>query len=142
MKKITCDENGRSLEVLVPKEWGLRKIKIDGGLIQGNETERCDFAVMIIFPIKPESRHTLICVELKGHDLKKAISQLETTIKILKNHNEFNSFKNLQAHAVCSRVIPHIQSFAQNQAVKFKKSHDCLLKWHSQKGIVHIKNEV
>ena len=135
MKIVVCSEKGRSFELQHPKGWQSEKIKIDGGLISGNETEKCDYAITII---NNSDKNYLFFIELKGHDLMKAISQLESTInQLITTH--FSNFPDRQAHAVCSRIIPNVTTSAQVAAVRFKKKYGFLLKWHSQKGIVSIK---
>ncbi|WP_446808369.1 hypothetical protein ACH50O_13815 [Methylomonas sp. 2BW1-5-20] len=135
MRIVVCSEKGRSFELQSPKNWQSEKIKIDGGLISGNETEKCDYAITVKNNL---DNKYLFFIELKGHDLMKAISQLESTINQLITH--FPDFPDRQAHAVCSRIIPNVTTTAQIAAVRFKKKHGFLLKWHSQKGIVSIKS--
>jgi len=136
MKIVSCIENGRCFELHGPKNWEIKKIKIDGDVIKGNQTEKCDYAITVrdSTPVN----HALFYVELKGKDLLKAISQLESTVIQLKS--EFNGFKSHEAHAVCRRIIPYVQASAQVQAVNFKKKYGFLLRWHSQKAVIVIKD--
>lgn len=135
MRTIACKENKCSFEVMAPTNFTLQKIKIDGGVINDNETERCDYAVTAD---EKDKKHSFFFIELKGRDLAKAISQLETTIITLPNlHKEF---KNKHARAVCSKITPFINSSAQVQVMKFLSKYKFNLRWHSTHGCHTIKN--
>lgn len=134
MKIVVCKENTCSFEVKAPKDWELEKIKIDGGVIVDSKTERCDYAVTAS---NTNEKHTFIYVELKGTDLRKAISQLETTINNLKLQHA--NFQHKHARAVCSRIIPGITSEAQVAAKRFLNKYNFNLRWHSQQGSFLVK---
>lgn len=135
MKTVVCRENSCSFEVKAPKDWSLNKIKIDGGLITGNLTERCDYAVLAS---KSENKNSFFFIELKGTDLRKAISQLETSVLNLSDLHA--GYENKYARAICTRIIPFISSEAQVSAIRFRKKYGFCLKWHSQQGSQIIKN--
>jgi len=135
MKTISCSENRRSFDLKIPKEWCAEKIRIDANIIEGNKTEKCDFAITV--KSGSSEKIALFYIELKGKDLMKAISQLESTINQLSN--TYNGFPEQQAHAVCSRIIPHMTSSAQIAVSRFRRQYRFLLKWHSQKAILTLK---
>jgi hypothetical protein len=74
-KVIAVKENGKSFRILNGKRMKISKYIIDGCIIKGTE-ERCDYA------FKVHDLDRVIFLELKGCDIKKAVSQLSNTIKI------------------------------------------------------------
>lgn len=130
MKSSTCSENGKKFEIEFPKAWNCKKIHIDGELIKDQKIRKCDYG--FILNCDKKSKIALIYVELKGQDLKEAIIQLESTIKILKE--QYIGYRINQAHAVCAKIIPHMTSSAQVAAMRFKKDYGFILRWHSQYG--------
>jgi hypothetical protein len=140
VRVLSCKENKSSFEFKYPKSWQANLIKVDGGLITDNTTTRCDYIITAQAPTKEASEllsHTIIYIELKGCDLMKAIAQLESSIKIFRG--EYNRYENKHARAVCSHIVPFITSAAQVATVRFKKTYNVQLKWHSQRG-QHIIN--
>lgn len=129
MNIISCKENKCRFEVKASGNWKLEKIQIDGGIINDNETERCDYAVTAQLD---NIKHHFFYIELKGRDLLKAISQLESTIKKLPGQHQ--DFPNKYAHAVCSKIIPLTSSTAQVAAARFLKLYQFRLKWHTLYG--------
>lgn len=127
-KIVALTENKRRFEIVHPDSYRSEKIHIDGELITDSVTERCDYGVTLG---KGEERSYAFLVELKGKELLKAISQLKSTITIMKS--TFDTFNHKEAHAVCSKIIPFITSSAQVEAVRFKKL-GYKLEWHSQMG--------
>ncbi len=95
MKKSVCSENNKYFELKTPKIWKCTKIKIDGDLISDQSVEKCDYAFTV--HDEHDNKNAILYVELKGHDLEKAIAQLESTINLLKDH--FVDYKDKQAHA-------------------------------------------
>lgn len=71
-KEVCVSENSRRFGVHNPKREYFEKILIDGCLIKSGE--RCDFAIRC-------EGEFLILIELKGSDLKKAVSQLVSTVR-------------------------------------------------------------
>lgn len=89
--------------------------------------------------LKKKRKNSIFYIELKGTDLRKAISQLESTINKFNNSNR--EYTNKYARAVCSRIIPSFTSESQVAVYRFKKKYSFCLKWHSQKGEFHIKEQ-
>lgn len=133
-RPVVVEENGRKFTVVVPKSAKSEKIRVDGGLINSNKKKKCDWAIRI----NPNEQEHFFFVELKGTDLLYAIDQLEATIVELRDLHK--AYADKQAHAVCSRVIPHFQSGAQNAAVRFKKKYGFVLRWHSNAGTTKCAN--
>ncbi|MBM0511449.1 hypothetical protein [Aeromonas hydrophila] len=83
---IVVKENKSKFELKNPNRIEIKKTKVDGGLIS-DDRERCDW----LFAIQdPQPRAMFI--ELKGCNLDKAISQLNSTIEhtkdIFKKHSK------------------------------------------------------
>ncbi len=77
------DGRGKSIyRIINPERKEVTIHTIDGCLIQ--EGERCDYLVAV-----DESRKAFY-VELKGHDLNKAMKQIIATFNCFKNQNKFN----------------------------------------------------
>lgn len=130
-KENECTEFCDRRKVLVVKDPGnsqeyrivnaslkeLCKIRIDGCLIE--EGERCDYLLL-----NCEDR-LAIFVELKGQDLIKAISQLESSINSL-----IKQFKQLADFKIYARIVlnktptPAINSSAEIKLKKRLKKHN------------------
>ncbi len=75
--------------------------KIDGGIINNNEVNKCDYGVLT-------ENNDFILIELKGADLNHAIDQINCTIDLLFKRNK-NIVKTLSARIVLSKVrVPDI----------------------------------
>ena len=73
---VVCNENGRKLELDCAGERFV-KVKIDGCVEpKGGDNPRCDFMII------KEDENIEIYIELKGQDLKKAVKQIQQTIKM------------------------------------------------------------
>lgn len=117
-KHSCCKENQR---IVVSKEKGNQHIltnksqikvfqfRIDGGINKTNIGEKCDYIVEAETLPSP----TAFIIELKGHDLNKAISQIQSTMsdyKVL-----------LSRYIVMPRIVIHRTS---THAVRGKKFRD------------------
>ena len=93
-KKIVVKECRSSFELVNPSLVAVEKIQVDGCLID-DDSERCDW----LFVIKSHCE-TAFFVELKGCDIKKAVSQLGATLTATRGR-----FKNarITCFAVTSR---------------------------------------
>ncbi|MFO5491372.1 MAG: hypothetical protein ACLBM6_02240 [Cuspidothrix sp.] len=112
-KTIVIKDSGNKQEYRVTNENGkeICKIKVDGCLIK--DGERCDYLILTC-----EDKSAFF-VELKGHDLQKAIAQVDSSITKLKNEiREFKEFK-IYARIVLNRTpTPDINSSVE---IKLKK---------------------
>lgn len=75
-KIITVKENNMQFILLNKKQLTINKVIVDGCLI-GDSNEKCDYLFEVPNNKKIES---VLYVELKGKDIKKAFSQLSSTI--------------------------------------------------------------
>lgn len=113
-KIIPLKENKSSLVIKNPKEYRVNKIQVDGCLI-GEGEEKCDW--LIEFDME-EVGHAYF-VELKGCDLDKAVSQIESTIRKTKSVYARHEKK---AFIVCSRVPKHGPSVRKKSMVFQRKT--------------------
>ena len=112
-KTIVVKDSGNKQEYRVTNDNGkeICKIKVDGCLIK--EGERCDYLILYC-----EDKSAFF-VELKGHDLQKALSQIDSSINKLKDEiPELQEFK-IYARIVLNRnPTPDINSSIE---IKLKK---------------------
>ena len=112
-KTIVVKESGNKQEYRVTNDTGkeICKIKVDGCLIK--DVERCDYLILSC-----EDKSAFF-VELKGHDLQKALSQIDSSINKLKDEiPELQEFK-IYARIVLNRnPTPDINSSIE---IKLKK---------------------
>ncbi|WP_174783731.1 hypothetical protein [Dolichospermum sp. UHCC 0259] len=109
-KTIVVKDSGNKQEYRVTNENGkeICKIKVDGCLIK--DGERCDYLILSC-----EDKSAFF-VELKGHDLQKAIAQIDSSINKLMN--DIKEFK-IYARIVLNRTpSPDINSSIE---IKLKK---------------------
>ena len=78
-KKIVLQENKSKITFLNPNQEKILIIKVDGCEISGNETLRCDYALI-------PSDEVEIYVELKGSDIVHAVEQIKSTIRLLSDN--------------------------------------------------------
>lgn len=82
--------------------------KIDGGIINNDEVQKCDNGIYT-------EEDLLILVELKGADLDHALNQISSTIKILLKQPSIK-VKKLNARVVLSKVrVPDMLSTKEKQ---------------------------
>ena len=75
--------------------------KIDGGIINDNEVNKCDFGILT-------ENNDFFLIELKGVDLNHAIDQINCTIDLLFKRNK-NIVNTLSVRIVLSKVrVPNI----------------------------------
>ncbi|QJB46433.1 hypothetical protein [Dolichospermum flos-aquae] len=112
-KTIVVRDSGNKQEYRITNKNGkeICKIKVDGCLIK--EGERCDYLILSC-----EDKSAFF-VELKGHDLQKALSQIDSSINKLKDEiPELQEFK-IYARIVLNRnPTPDINSSIE---IKLKK---------------------
>lgn len=116
-KNIVCKENSRRFCIINKKEKNVEVGKVDGCLITGAR-ERCDY----YFDVE----NTLIFfVELKGCNIKKAISQIISSVNFFESKHSIDTKIGI---IVCSKV-PRIGTDFQKAVLTKQKA----LKKHSLK---------
>lgn len=91
----------------------VRRVKVDGCLIV-DERPRCDYLFEIGEPMT-----TARYVELKGHDIEKAVKQLAATLGYIKpRHDDLKRVCHVVAHRV-----PSGGTDVQQLKVKFARAH-------------------
>lgn len=94
-QKIPVEENGKRYYINNLNHECIAKVKIDGGLISSSENSKADYMVI-------RCDHNIIyIIELKGSDVKKACSQILSTLKIL---TTLIGTASIHARIICSRV--------------------------------------
>lgn len=110
--QTVSSENGNLHTLINDTESIIYQYKIDGKkgdvpkpvYISGTPGERCDYALEVI-PKGQKAR--LYVIELKGSDLRKAISQIESTIDLFKTDiNKFPGY-NPEKYDLYPRVVIH-----------------------------------
>lgn len=101
-KVFTAVENKRKYLLINKLQQKICKIKVDNGIIQDADNNKCDYAFLIC------GNKSLILVELKGKDFLHAIQQIISTINLLAI--EFNG-NIVSARIVLSKVnVPNLQN--------------------------------
>lgn len=95
---IVVEENRSKLIVKNSKKRSVKKIRVDGCLIS-NEHEKCDWLVATT-----DAPFRALYIELKGCDVKKAVSQLRNTVSLTKA--EFKEHKK-ECYAITTRIPKH-----------------------------------
>lgn len=95
---IVVEENHSKLAIKNPRKRSLNKIKVDGCLIS-QEHEKCDWLVATT-----DQPLRALYIELKGCDIKKAISQLKNTVRLTEASFRQHS---KECYAVTTRVPKH-----------------------------------
>ena len=90
------------------------KVRIDGCLITDQNIKKCDWMFLI-----PESK-VLILVECKGNNVMKAIEQIRSTLRILRQVVDLSSER--YAFVIPTNVAPAIQSEIMREMKKLGES--------------------
>lgn len=113
-KQIVLQETKSKITFLNPNSIKVRKIRVDGCVIQDNESLRCDYLLILSL----DNQEIEIYVELKGSDVKHAVEQLESTIKTLSD----NFQKKKKLCFVVSTRVPRQGTDIQGIQTRFKKN--------------------
>lgn len=125
-KVYTAVENKRKYVLNNELQQKICKIKVDNGIIQDTDQNKCDYAFLIC------ENKNLILVELKGTDFLHAIQQIISTINLLATKINGNS---VSARIVLSKVnVPNLQN--NPKFLKLKK----IIK--SKSGDVKYKSKI
>ena len=112
---IKFEENQRKIIFQNPLRLLYQKVDVDGCTITGKAI-RCDKLLL------SSDEHQEYYVELKGTDVKHAISQIEETIKKL---GEFDDCR--RAYIISTNVAPAFTTYIQMKAKSFKDKFKALL---------------
>jgi len=126
--RVVVQENRSSFELVNEARHTIEKILVDGCLITGNQ-ERCDW--LLVAKCNPEAAYF---VELKGCDLKKAISQLGATLNATKARYKLIKRR---CYAVTTRV-PRQGPSVQMLARAFYKEHSVTLEVKNIRASVKV----
>lgn len=104
--KATCKEKGKSYtfdQSVCRKQWPIISLHIDGGIIDSNNYNKCDYAYVLLDRING-GKGRIIFIELKGGNVNHAIQQLEASISmdIFKDLNR--EYKKIYGRIVSSSV--------------------------------------
>ena len=94
-QNITLEENGKRYYIKNLNNECIAKVKIDGGLISSSKDSKADFMVIRC------DKNIIYIIELKGSDVRKACSQILSTLKIL---TSLVGTAPIYARIICSRV--------------------------------------
>uniref|UniRef100_Q31GX4 Uncharacterized protein n=1 Tax=Hydrogenovibrio crunogenus (strain DSM 25203 / XCL-2) TaxID=317025 RepID=Q31GX4_HYDCU len=113
-QKVIClKENKSKFIVNNPNQHNLKKTRVDECLI-GTSEEKCDWIVSNVEPL-----NLAYFIELKGCDIKKAISQLANTMRLTNKH--YSNYS-LQCYIVSTRM-PKANTSAQKIKKDFYNKH-------------------
>jgi hypothetical protein len=126
--RVVVQENRSSFELVNEPRHRIERVEVDGCLITGDQ-ERCDW--LLVVKCNPEVAYY---VELKGCDLKKAVSQLGATLKATKDRF---ALINRKCYAVTTRV-PRQGPTVQKLARAFYKEHSVLLEVKNIRASVNV----
>ncbi len=127
-KKIAVSEQGKTFEIINSNAEEIIKTKVDDCLID-DQTKKCDY----FFEVKKHKKQFF--VELKGTNLKKAIEQIENTLKIFKQ-NYFLREK------ICGCIVlsryPKMDTIRQTEEKRLQKVWRMKLGIQSQKMTIKL----
>ena len=91
---VVCAENKNRHILNNPTRLKVYKYQIDGDILNDSDSEKCDD----IIEVETSGKPTVFVIELKGSDIKKAISQISSTI---------NRYNLTSSYNVRPRIIIH-----------------------------------
>ena len=126
---IVLKENRSKLEINNDKKLKIKKIQVDGCLIN-DKHEKCDWIVTL----ESKEIKRAIFVELKGCQLDKAVSQLKHTLHLTTDY--FTDYKK-ECYAVTTRVPKHGTS-VRKIAIDFFRKTNTPLSVKNEICIIHV----
>lgn len=114
-KKFSFSENRSTLILLNKDEVETVVVKVDGCEIDDENVIRCDYMLL--------AKQMEIYIELKGHDIVKAIRQIENTIEILSKDKKVVAKK---SYIICTRS-PLASTQIQHYDRKFREKYNSKL---------------
>ncbi|PCJ15141.1 MAG: hypothetical protein COB02_18285 [Candidatus Cloacimonadota bacterium] len=128
-KIIKAEENGKKFIIKNESRYTIRKIKVDGCLIDDVKTKKCDY----LFEIEDEDLQVFY-VELKGCRVDDAIFQIEATIELLSLRHKNNK----KSCYIVASSSPKVGPKRQILMKKFNKKYKCELKFSSRQEVVTL----
>ncbi len=130
---LSCEEKGQKFKIQLPKKSTetFCRIKVDGCLIPADATQkRCDFMFWRC------EKEEIYFVELKGKEIKKAVSQIKSTIEFARPKLKF---KQEQAYGfIVSNRCPMASADIQKLKKDFKENkYGQVLEVHSSREWTH-----
>jgi len=114
--RVVVSENKSKFEVINSKKIAIKKVQVDGCLIQEN-SEKCDWIISI------DTLNRVFFIELKGCNIDKAISQLKTTL--VKTKSQYSSCTR-ECYAVTTRIPKSGTKLRKKQLDFFKETKTTL----------------
>lgn len=105
---VVSKENGNQHILNNKSLCNVYQYRIDGGIISSAEGERCDYIV----EAKKTPKYYAYMIELKGSDLNKAISQIQSTINMYRD--------NLKEYVIFPRIVIHKTSTHDIRGKKYR----------------------
>ena len=133
-KIITASENRMKFIIKNINHFSIRKVIVDGCLIN-DDRQRCDYLFEIHNPLS-----SVIYLELKGCDVKKAVQQLESTMRICSQRHW--EVQKRSCYIVASRV-PKIGTKIQVLKKKFlKKSSSTVYPYNESRSPARLMTTI
>lgn len=98
---VVFEENNQKFIVINNNRHTIKKIRVDGGVV--NNIECCDYIAGLI--------ECEVYVELKGSNIKKACSQLLSTIHLFRDIHKWKSIRCAIVHTRYPAVSSSLQTF-------------------------------
>ena len=128
---VVVEEKGKKFLINNPDGQIIIKVKVDGCVVT-DSSERCDYIFEIGKPVQ-----LAFFVELKGAKIKKACSQLYTTLS--RFNDRYSSVKK-EAYIVASNTKISRPEIAKEKK-RFKENLDTKLTLQSRKYEVHLPHQ-
>ncbi|MBS4637733.1 hypothetical protein [Aeromonas caviae] len=130
--KVVVQENQSRFEVINKSKLKITKVQVDGCLIN-DDREKCDWIIEV--EKSKEDKHALF-IELKGCNLDKAISQLQSTLNDTKDRYKSH---HKECYAVTSRVPKH-GATVRKRNLEFHKKNNVVLFVKNLRASIQIEN--
>ena len=124
-KNLAVRENGQIYSVSFMSEKQSAVYSVDGGIIKDKTIQKCDKLILVE---AENCQITEIFVELKGEDIRHAISQVEATV----NNALFSDSSVIRRHArIIGRRIPRNtgNSITEKAKKRFISKYQCRLEF-------------
>ncbi len=127
-KIVTAEEKGKKFQIYNSAGQKIIKVTVDGCVVN-DSSERCDY----IFEIGKPVQHAFF-VELKGNDIRKACSQLYTTLT--RFSNRYSGVQTEACIVASNTKIPNTKLTQEKN--RFKNDFGVKLTMKSRKYLVNL----